>query len=45
MLWTPSGLNGVPNGSGEEKYSTSALALFSLSLLSRPLRERTPRTD
>ena len=22
--WTPSGPNGVPNGSGEEKYSTSA---------------------
>jgi len=38
-LWTPSGLNGVPNGSSEEKYSTSALALFSFSL-SRLLRER-----
>lgn len=33
--WTPSGLNGGPNGSGEEKYSTSALALF-LSPLASP---------
>jgi hypothetical protein len=31
MRWTPSGPNGVPNGSDEEKYSISA---------SRPLQER-----
>lgn len=40
MLWMPNGLNGVPNGSSEEKCSTSALVLFSLSPLSRLLQKR-----